>query len=837
MKTENEIQNKIDSYEKERVVMNVKEFDHLLKRVNIEEDNGVKQRILTVIEKYLDVLSVNDIVVPEATQPTMKVESVKEDVVETTNEVVAVEVVQEVEMNQQNAAIEFEKQHEEEVKATETEVAETMLAEQVSLPNEETPVAITPEEEVPVVETVPVVEVKVEEVVQEATPTIEETDTTTVDTTEYVEEFNLISTTNEEVHMKQIIERGGVIFRDKRSFFLMLSLEDEVVAIAKTISIKQFPEHVQKHLKGDGFVTCEVVSFGEVTKRSRARYTNVTYRNLQLLPKDHWIVTNINNLLDKGEEPEHAKQNEVSEEKQVEAASVQPVAQTTQEPLAQEDMYITSSFMLNPSFVETFKTQKEAIMSQTYVIMSANGVAKFVTQSPNGLVVLGVDEKTPLKQNNYSAKILDYTLREQDGQTYAQFKLDANIIEETVQPAPVSQVQEQQPVAEKVNVEVVAKGEVPSDFPAMNKISLRLHPMAETMFSLEAAKGMVGQEVNIGLFTRPEENINSVALMYDVFEMATAINTLTNEELRNSKWLARITDVELFEDPTSKHKVLSLVFDRLAEVESFPYEKPEDIRDVASFTIITEESYAQRQQEIASRQATAQAPVVPVETPAEPVVEQPKQETVSAEALLNKEYNPVEAKQLINPTAGANYAQGYQELVTAQAKDMGGAIQEIRNQTQVTPTSRQEITEAANGVITSVINQTLKDTNIHTQTEQKQTVQVMGNLQDGAGNLTETQTVIHFATGYSPQSWAQSVGKRIDLKSELQLGNGPVTNKLVSMVGKNGAIVGQGQVPMTEALLLDGNQHSATLLGIEGAVQEQQGFIVSLRLGEFNKVA
>ncbi len=57
------------------------------------------------------------------------------------------------------------------------------------------------------------------------------------------------------------------------------------------------------------------------------------------------------------------------------------------------------------------------------------------------------------------------------------------------------------------------------------------------------------------------------------------------------------------------------------------------------------------------------------------------------------------------------------------------------------------------------------------------------------------------------------------------------------MVGKNGAVVAQGQVPMTEALLLDGNQHSATLLGIEGATQEQHGYVISLRLGEFNKVA
>lgn len=45
--------------------MNVQQFDHLLKRVNIEEDNAVKQRMLTVIEQYLSALSSNTVVVPD----------------------------------------------------------------------------------------------------------------------------------------------------------------------------------------------------------------------------------------------------------------------------------------------------------------------------------------------------------------------------------------------------------------------------------------------------------------------------------------------------------------------------------------------------------------------------------------------------------------------------------------------------------------------------------------------------------------------------------------------------------------------------------------------------
>lgn len=849
MKPVNSIQKQIDSYEKERILMNVQQFDHLLKRVNIEEDNAVKQRMLTVIEQYLSALSSNTVVVPDVEKTVAPVETVTEDVVLPVTE----ETVLGAELDQNNAAALYNQQMEQEAKEEDAKLAEELLEakEQEEAADMNTEEVQTVEDmegeakakleeaeqvELPIDTPIEEPTVKVEPVTEESVETVE----APVDETEYVEEFGLISTAKEEEHMSQIIERGGVIFREKRSFMLMLCLDDEVVAIAKTIKLEQFPEHVQKHLKGDGFITCDVVSFGEVTKRSRARYTNVTYKNLQLLEKDHWVVKNVTNLLEKGEVPEHVKEDEakevVSEDK-----PVQVVEPATQEEV-EEKPFIVSSFMLHPSFVGTFANQKEAVMAQTYGISSADGIARLFTQNANGTVVVGVDEKTALKPNNYMAKILDYTMKEQDGKTYAQFKLDASVIEPTVQPAPVAQTPAVETQTEQAAVEVVAKGEVPSDFPLTNEIALPLHPMAESMFSLEAAKAMVGQVVHLGLFIRPEEQLKRVSLMYDVFEMATASNALTKETMRNSKWLARITDVNLLVDQGTQRKSLFLVFDRLEEVAVFPYEKEEEAREVTTFLPINEEVYAERQQELANAHAVVKTEAAPVETQTTPVVENAPvvnvpEETVSAEALMNKEYNPVEAKQLINPTAGTNYTQGYQDLVQSQAKDMSGAVQEIRNQTQVLPTSRQELTEAANGLVTGVINQTLKETGIHTQTEEKQTVQVMGNLQDGAGNLTQTETVIRFATGYSPQSWAQSVGKRIDLKSELQLGNGPVTSKLVTMVGKNGAVVAQGQVPMTEALLLDGNQHSATLLGIEGATQEQHGYVISLRLGEFNKVA
>jgi hypothetical protein len=293
MKIEKAIQKYIDSYEKERVLMNVKEFDHLLKRVNIEEDTAVKQHILNVIEKYLDVVSANEVIVPDVQQTVVQAESIQEDVILPTTEELSLE---EAEMNQQNASINYAELHEAERNAIEAAKAESVQTELII----EEPTQATATVEVPVAEaeatpvvhvvtvTEPVVQITPEEVTVVGEVNIERVDIvqTLVDDTEYVEEFGLISTTKEE-HMKETIARGGVIFRDKRSFMLMLCLDNEVVAIAKTIKLEQFPEHVQKHLKNNGFISCDIVSFGEITKRSRARYTNVTYRNLQLLAKDH----------------------------------------------------------------------------------------------------------------------------------------------------------------------------------------------------------------------------------------------------------------------------------------------------------------------------------------------------------------------------------------------------------------------------------------------------------------------------------------------------------------------------------------------------------------------
>lgn len=847
MSTLVEIENTIQAFEKERIIMKVEQFDKLLKRVNFEEDTEVKQGIISAIHKYLEVFAVEGVQVANVEAPDFNIERAIDDIVpsatkeiqepvsveETTSEVVEAPAVQETtneEVKQQEVVTEPV------VVEEQAESAEE-LQEEMNLEVEEVKVETQP---APVIEEAPVAEVK-EEVKAEVSA-----ETQPVDETEYVETFGLISPTNDK-HLDTIIERGGVMFREKRSFTLVLCLDDEVVAIAKTIKLEQFPQHVQDHLKNNGFISVQVVSFSEITKKSRARYTDVTYKNLQLLDNDHWIVKNVTNLLEKGEVPEHAKEKEeestketaVAEQKSEEVTAQSEAQPVQEEATTEEKPFLVTSFLIHPNFVEIFKNQKDVVVQQPYGITCANGTARFFTKNGSGTVVIGIDEKSPLKPNNYSAKILDYTIKEANGNTFIQFKLDAEVIGETVQAPPVTQEQPAKPA-----VQLQAQGEVPADFPATDKLELVLHPKAEAMFSLEAAKAMVGQSLSLGFYHSPSDNANRIALMYDVFEMAATENILSKQQMRNSKWVARLTDVDLVTDESTQRKKLVVKFDYLIEVDAFPYENKDEVLDVTSFAPITEDAFAYRQRELAQKQEEAKAASQPVQPTEEvqPVNTQEStqpatEQTVSAEQVLNKDYNPEQAKQLLEPNPQANYAQGYQELVTSQSKDPGGAVQEIRNQTALTPQDRQNVLDQAQGAITGVITQTLKETGIHTQTEEKQTTQVVGNIQDGSGNLSETETVIQFTTGFPPVSWQKSVGKRVQVVSELQMNGGPITSKVVSILGKEGQIVAQGLASMTEAVLLDGKQHEATILEVVNFSQAQVGHVVTMRLGNFNKIA
>lgn len=871
MKVIIELEKQIQRYEKERILMNMQQFDQLLKRVNIEESTEIKHRLLNVIEKYVDVLAVQEVQVQDAQPLVAKLTEVVEEVkapeapeVKGTHE--GIKAVGMIEFTQVPA----EKEEDEdtivvsstfEIPATE-EVKEVPQAEAVveatelvneavvvELPNEvqmtpiaeETVTATVVEEAAPVA-----VEVTVEAEINQQNAAIEyaeqavtgevvevpakETVTNEASATEFVqfvENFGLVSTTKD-THIEELLKRGAVLFREKRSFMLALALEDEVLALAKTVKLEQFPKEVRDHLTSNGFITAKVVSVGEIVKKARARNTDITFENIEMLSNDHWIVKNVNNLLDNGEVPDHVKAKQEAEEAKAEPAkaeATQPVAEV-QEPAKVEpaDNYFNAMFRIHPNFAPIFAGQKEAVMQQQYGVQAEAGTAKLIATNQQGPMAIAIAEKVELAPNLYAAKIIDYVV-DGDGKTI-DFKLELSVVQPT---PPVDKA----PVAKATNVEVITTNQMPADFPLVNQAKIKLHPKASEMFNLEQAKAMVGQNINLVAYnTQDTEDCPNIELAFDVFRMGVVMPKLSAGNFHNSKWVARLTHVDL--EMLGADKYLLITFDRLEEVAVFAYEQQIDVRDADKFTLITEESFNARQQELAVRQAQVR------QTAAQP--EQVKQQmSTKVEELMNPNYDPTAVEKALNPNPNANYAQAYGDLVESQTKDIGGAVGKLEK--PITPQAQQQVMDKAQQAISGVITQTLTETGIRAKQEEKQpvaqpsTTVVAGNLQDGAGNLSQTDTVIQFVTGYSPQLWAQSVGKQIELVSEMNFGNGPVTSKTVSIIGKNGSIVAQGQAPMNEALLLDGNQHTAVITNVEGGTADGNRFFVSLRLGHFQKKA
>ncbi|UOE58163.1 hypothetical protein [Cytobacillus oceanisediminis] len=805
----------IEDHERERILMNVNQFDQLLKRVNFEDSTEVKHQMLSVIEGYLKSLAGGS---AAAQETQVKVEELKLENTTPSAEPAVEAVAEEKPLVEQIPPIE-----EVSVEATEEPVqpeepkAEALISESTLAVDESGQGAFDLGE----VETVKDVSAeKPVEGVREDTPAEIAEIPSPGDEKVYVENFGLPSTTKEE-QLEVLKEKGGVIFRDKRSYMLSLSLDDEILALAKTQKIEEFPSDIRAHLKAGKFVTVDVLEIGKVEVKGRSRNVDVMFKNFQKLSDDSWIAKNILNLLEKGEVPEHAKEKEVA-----------PV----QEAQTEEAPNLVTTFMINPNLVVQFKDHKEAIKQQRFAVVSQDGTAKLFTQNGSGqTITVGLNEKATFKDGTFYVTIADYELKEAEGKTFAEIKLlmadgteasQPQTEEAKETPAEPAKEEKHEALAGKKtdNVIVTPQGDVPSDFPQTNKLSLELHPYAEAMFSLEAAKAMVGKPINLGILTRPEEKESRISLMHDVFEMATTKNVLTAGSMRNSKWVARLTNIDLIEDAQSKRKSLAIEFDYLVEYPQFTFEPKEDVRDVLEFVPITEQSYTQRQLQIGQSQEASSAGTAAQPSPS------------GNQGTVTKEYDTA-AGTLLEPTGNASGA--YQELTVDPNKNGAGAMQEISSRSVMTAENSQGVMEKANQAISTIINKTFTETGIHAVTETKQaaTTEVVGNLKDGAGELTETSTVIQFMTGYAPNSWAQSIGKRIELQSELSFGNGPVTHKTVSMMGKNGAPVAQGQVPMNEALLMDGKHHSAVIQGIEGAQQNGNVFIVSMRLGDFTKVA
>lgn len=887
MNTEKHLNKTLNPYIKERKLMNIEKFNQLLKRVNIEDDTEIKHRMLTVIEKYLGSLPVGVAPVEDAEDTTVQPENVQEEIIEVATttekveeiaqEIVEETVTEEVEMNQDKAVEQVVEMHEQAEAEHAEELIENHSTEVTDEVMEETAAAEeTPVEEAAVVEdtAAEVAEATNEPIAEATEETVEEAITepvseepveedTNVDRY-YVESFNLISTTKDE-HLSRIIEEGGMIYRDKRSFMMGLWLGKELLALAKTTKFDEMPEHIQKHLKADGFAKVTVVRFGEITKKSRTRSVDVTFKDIEALDHDNALVVEIKDFL---ENPEKYVEEEEpkSEEKVTEpthpatkqAASNQEEVKETapkSEPVGNPQLVTTME--VDPRFVKLFEGQREQILAQTYGFVSDGKESGLYAKNNNGMIKIAKDTKTAIKPNQIKVKIADYALDTTKEVPTAQFTFNI-IASKAVQPAPASEPVEEkakeEPVKELVKVAVNAKGEVPSDFPKTNKLSLALHKQAEELFNAQKAKELIGKTINLGVLTR-EDNVNRVSLVYDVFEMATAANILSETAIRDSKWEARLTAVELVEEEAGN--ILNIEFDALNEVEKFNYES--ESKAIATFAPITPEGLAEREKE--RRQKLEEAKQKQVEEAKKAEQEQPapeeetkpevKEEAPRVEDMLHKDYTPEEARQLIEPKANADYKQGYKELVESQSKDMGGAMEEIRNRTSLTSEDRASLMEQGKALIDNVVDKTLAETNIHTKTEEKksavavatkpvQTTQVVGNLQEGAGNLTETETVFKFSVPerFTPELWQKAAqqGKVLNLESRLHNKNG-VTHKIIQMKGKNDAIVGQAIVPLSDAALVaDGNKHTAVLLACEGATKvEGKGFVVALRLGNFKK--
>lgn len=769
-------------------------------------------------------------------------------------------------------------------------------ATQAQQPEETSPSADTEPAAEPTPEAVPA-EVKADEAEKQVpaedkqeAPETEEPKAEVKDEATYVEEFGLLATTHKQ-HLEAIVENGGLLYREKRSLMLCLHLKDELVAIAKTIDYKKFPEDVQEHFKNNGFVSADVVGFGPQKKRSRSVYSNVTFKNLAILSDDHEDVVNARALLTDGTMPKHAEQSKQAKEeeakkeevkvepKKEEAAAETSEAKETSKPTPKaaptQSLSFPLIYLVNPQVKALLTEKKEEVLKESYAVAIEGTTARLFTKGAGGkVVVIGVHQGTAFEEGTYKVNISDYVQKESEGTTYAKFDLTHEKVsvakpeaQEGQAPAPestpvqeeevTSPVAEPKPEAPKVEeptaqkspeplveasvetpdapkatdeakvepekqepkeedrapIELVATQDVPADFPNTTTFVLDLHPFATKILNKDNAKAMQGQDVPILTKRNAEGDGGTVSFIYGIFETAIGTAAFTQGELPVAKWLARLAGVDLIEDEATGATQLILVIDRLKEVDAFPGEEPGVA--VSSYTAITEEGFKKF---YAERKAKAEA--AKAATPAQ-----------ADEEVVRKPYDPSAVKQVVQGAAADGYGQGVRE-VAQPVNPTGGSVSELRASTAVTPEDRKEIT----GGLGSIVSKTLNETNIHATETQKQTTEVVGNLNAAVGVLTKTDVLIQFGTSHPESIWRQSIGREVSLVSEIHFAQGGATQKLVKMIGKNGHIVAQGYVSTSEAVLMDGNQHRAKIIGVEGSQAHPQGHVVAMRLSEFQRV-
>lgn len=644
--------------------MNVKEFDQLLKRVNLEEDIELKQNMVSLIRIFLttqdneaDFELDNDTLLADE---NLESKVTKKDL--------------DKEMDSEN--IDKKNSREDSHKEEETSSSVEIKVEDVKEPTKEIPPASTTlREEISLGKTVKEPENNEEVLVESTEKTLEDSkeveneqqevkveqeevkeekiETTQInDSGLYKISFGLPSTTKNS-HLDDLVAKGGVVFREKRSFYLMLALDDEVVGLGRTQNINAFPEDVQNHLKNDGFLFADITSYEETESTSKRRYVDVELTNLKTMPEDHWIISNVNSLLESGEVPEGVSvkkeepdsseatgKEEVPEE--AEALSVEEPIQ--EEPTVEEqpkekeaedlqlgkDSFIYSEkFFLNPNTLSVFENKRDEVVKEEYVVQVGDHV-KLLAPGTEQPITVAILNESDLKRGSYEARILDYKLSVED----------------------------------------------------------------------------------------------------EIHHIDLDLNLLQTES-------------------------------------------------------------------------------------------------------IEKEYN-TESQELVKPQG--DYVKGKEEIIDADKKQTEENANEINN--AITPTTNEDKASLVQpSTLVSSIEKTSKDTGIQTTVEgNPATTTIMGNLKSEAGELTETETVVSFQTPYNPDSWSRSVGKTVEIQSQLSFG-GDNTAKSVSIIGKNGVVIAQGQVPINNALFLDGDKHSVEIGGLQGSSQSDDGFNISLLLKNFSKIA
>lgn len=828
--TTNQFQALMNKHIEERIIMNVKDLSILFKHVNFEDDKDVKNQMLQIIQQYLgkaeshngnEVLSV----ATEASPAIENVEevSVEEKVVEPesaqgqTEEVAVVPSVEPetaVEADQEDVSLkEAEKVSPIKKNITGVEDIEAALvateeeAQEMEEKQEDQEKSSPENSAVHVEEELNTEESQDHSKHEEPAEEVEEANSDELKT--YTENFSILATTDDS-QLEQLKEEGGYIFREKRTFMLGLCVGNEWIALAKTQKFEEFPEEVQEHLKAGEFVAVEIKSVSEAVKKSRANHRDIEFYGFELLPTDHPVKVDVRNLLEDGIIPEE-KKAELEEEPtpKQEKPAAEPV--TVQEPTPEVEM-VKLVIELKEMFVSNFTGRREVALKQTFplTVKENQGILKF--EHPERVFEIGTC-KTELPAGEYVVKFADYTMS--GNVMNADMVIVSKVVEEEVlvkEEAAVEPVQETAPVVEETPVETpvstrselvkMSAKDAPADFPNQNVLTVSLLPLAAEKLDRNALN-KYDKPVNLLVKN------NRIYLTYDIFTIGEAKETLSVHALPDMKMMIRAIQIEATDvDGTT---ILTYTFDQMVQTDQYMSEK--EAVAISEFLPLTEENFLAVQQ----KRAQNSLPKTP------------------QEAITPKNLQPGQVERMTNPNGPVkNLGQSVEQLVPH--KEVSESVKALQDKPYNEEIVSNVLNNAKNALSTMVAEASNK-TKVQLGASEKQETVIQGTLKEGVGELTETETVVNFVTNYSKDSWERSMGKRMTLKSELSFTPGQDTSKIVTILGRDGSIVAQGQAPITAAMFLDGDHHTAELLSIESAEELEKGFSVSLRLGNFEKVS